>query len=322
VACWAIVKRSGFFRNWKAFSYYLFYMAGSSVVMLGISQFGTRNQFLIGYSVMDFLEAILLNLVVLEILVKVLDPFESLPGRTVARFCFWAILGISTAVALSVMMPAGHKEPFIQVPLTIERTIFLADACVLWILLVQSKALGIPWKSSVAEIAIGFVLYLTVQATTRFVAAIYQSPKLLSLASEVGQLAYLIAVLSWIWTIMRRDPIPAPPSAEALARMHKLSSDDEFVPKERIFAAVGIKIDRLGEEESDEQDDDALDFPPGRFNDRFSADPALSLSTRHRDLTSIEEPSEQSRPDKRPPSAGAPGPKAGSIDRSAKRKKN
>jgi hypothetical protein len=322
VACWAIVKRSGFFRNWKAFSYYLFYMAGSSVVMLGISQFGTRNQFLIGYSLMDFLEAILLNLVVLEILVKVLDPFESLPGRTVARFCFWAILGISTAVALSVMMPAGHKETFIQVPLTIERTIFLADACLLWILLVQSKALGITWKSSVAEIAIGFVLYLTVQATTRFVAAIYQSPKLLSLASEVGQVAYLIAVLSWIWTIMRRDPIPAPPSAEALARMHKLSSDDEFVPKERIFAAVGIKIDRLGVEESGEQDDDLLDFTPGRFNDRFSADPALSLSTRHRDLTSIEEPSEQSRPDKRPPSAEAPGPKAGSIDRSAKREKN
>src|SRR5215472_4740541 len=267
LACWAIVKRRGFFRNWKAFSYYMFYMATSSVVMLGISQFGTRDQFLIGYSVMDFLEAILLNLVVLEILVKVLDPFESLPGRTVARFCFWAILGISTAVALSVMMPAGHREIYIQAPLTIERTIFLADAFVLWILLMQSKALGITWKSAVAEIAVGFVLYLTVQATTRFVAAIYQSPKLLSLVSEVGQAAYLIAVLSWTWTIMRRDPIPAPPSAEALARMHKLSPDDEFVPKERIFAAVGIKIDRLDEEEAEEQDVDRPDFDPGRFND-------------------------------------------------------
>jgi len=299
LACWAIVKRTGFFRNWKAFSYYMFYMATSSVVMLGISQFGTRDQFLIGYSVMDFLEAILLNLVVLEILVKVLDPFESLPGRTVARFCFWAILGISTAVALSVMMPAGHREIYIQAPLTIERTIFLADAFVLWILLMQSKALGITWKSAVAEIAVGFVLYLTVQATTRFVAAIYQGPRLLSLASEVGQAGYLIAVLSWTWTILRRGPIPAPPSAEALARMHKLSPDDEFVPKERIFAAVGIKIDRLDEEEAEEQDVDRPDFDPGRFNDRASADPALSLSTRHRGLPSSGRPSEQSRPDKK-----------------------
>lgn len=254
LACWAIVKRRGFYRNWKAFSYYLFYMATSAVVMLGISQFGTRTQFIVGYSILDFLEAILLNLVVLDILVKVLDPFESLPGRTVARFCFWAIFGISTAVAISVMMPAGHKEAYIQVPLTIERTIFLADASLLWILLVQSKALGVTWKSSVAEIAIGFVLYLTVQATTRFVAAIYQSPRLLSLASEVGQAAYLIAVVSWIWTITHRDPIPAPPSAEALARVYRLSADDEIVPKERIFAAVGIKINRPGEEEVDEQE--------------------------------------------------------------------
>ncbi|HKV92860.1 MAG TPA: hypothetical protein VJW20_09960 [Candidatus Angelobacter sp.] len=254
LACWAIVRRKDFFRHWKAFSYYVFYMTASAVVMLVISQVGTRDMFLFGYSVMDFVEAILLNLVVLEILVKVLDPFESLPGRTVARFCFWAILGISTAVALSVMMPAGHKEAYIKVPLTIERTIFLADACLLWILLVQSKALGITWKSSVAEIAIGFVLYLTVQATTRFVAAIYQGPKLLSLASEVGQVAYLIAVLSWTWTILHRDPIPAPPSAEALAHVHKLSSEDLVVPKERIFAAVGIKITRPGDEQIDEQE--------------------------------------------------------------------
>jgi hypothetical protein len=248
-ACWAIVIRRKFFRNWKIFSYYIFYMTGSSLAMLAISLWGTRNQFIFGYSAVDFLEAILLNLVVLELLVKVLDPFESLPGRTVARFCFWAILGISAAVAISVMMPSGNKEIYIQVPLTIERTIFLADASLLWILLMQSKALGITWKSSIAEIAIGFVLYLTVQATTRFVVAVFYQPFLKSIASEVGQCAYLIAVLSWTWTVLRRDPVPAPPSPEALARMQKLASNDEVVPKERIFAAVGVKITRSGQNE-------------------------------------------------------------------------
>jgi hypothetical protein len=263
LACWALVKRRDFFHQWKVFGYYLFYMASSTVVMLGVSQFGTRNQFAYAYSAMDFIEAILLNLVVLEILVKVLDPFESLPGRTVARFCYWAILGISTAVALSVMMPAGHKEAYIQVPLTIERTIFLADASLLWILLVQSKALGITWKSSLAEIAIGFVLYLTVQATTRFVVAIYQTPLAQSRASEIGQVAYLIALLSWTWTITHRDPVAAPPSAEDLARVQSLSSEGEGVPKERILAAVGIKIARPGDdtESADEQEQDQPKLP-------------------------------------------------------------
>jgi hypothetical protein len=249
VACWALIKRKEFFRHWRVFGYYLFYMASSSILTLAIVWLGSRDAYAYTYLVVDFIEAILLNLVLLEILVKVLDPFESLPGRTVARFCFWAVLGISTAVALSVMMPSVHKEAYIQVPLTIERTIFLADASLLWILLVQSKSLGITWKSSVAEIAIGFVLYLTVQATTRFVVAIYQTPMLQSLASEVGQFAYLIAVLSWIWTILRRDPVPAPPSAESMARMEKLASQEDVVPKERIFAAVGIKVTKQEEEE-------------------------------------------------------------------------
>jgi hypothetical protein len=244
VACGALIKRKQFFQHWKVFGYYLFYSTGVAIFMLALALFASKSAFTTAYSVMDFVEAIFLNLVLLEILVKVLDPFESLPGRTVAKFCFWAILGISTAVAFSVMMPSGNKGPLIEVPVTIERTIFLADASLLWILLVQAKNLGITWKSSVAEIAIGFVLYLTVQSTTRFVASIYTDPMLRSISSEVGQFAFLIAVLGWIWTITHRDPVGAPLSSEAVARIQKLHSEDESVTKERIFAAVGIKINK------------------------------------------------------------------------------
>jgi hypothetical protein len=245
VACGALIWRREFFKHWKVFSYYVFYMAGAMIFTLAVERFGSSHAFEITYSLVDFIEAILLSLVLLEILVKVLDPFESLPGRMVARFCFWAVLGISTAVALSVMMPSGHKQTYIEVPLTIERTIFLADASLLWLLLVQSKKLGITWKSSVAEIAIGFVLYLTVQATTRFVVSIYTGPVLRSISSEVGQFAYLIALLSWISTIMRRDPVAAPLSSEAVARIQKPIAEDNIVTKERIFAAVGIRINKL-----------------------------------------------------------------------------
>jgi len=247
VACGALIWRREFFKHWKVFSYYVFYMAGAMIFTLAIERLGSSHAFEITYSLVDFIEAILLNLVLLEILVKVLDPFESLPGRVVARFCFWAVLGISTAVALSVMMPSGHKQTYIAVPLTIERTIFLADASLLWLLLVQSKKLGITWKSSVAEIAIGFVLYLTVQATTRFVVSIYPGPILRSISSEVGQFAYLIALFSWISTIMRRDPVAAPLSSEAVARIQKPIAEDNIVTKERIFAAVGIRINKSEE---------------------------------------------------------------------------
>ena len=253
VACGALIWRREFFRHWKVFSYYVFYMAGAMIFTLAVERFGSSHAFEITYSLVDFIEAILLNLVLLEILVKVLDPFESLPGRMVARFCFWAVLGISTAVALSVMMPSGHKQTYIEVPLTIERTIFLADASLLWLLLMQSKKLGITWKSSVAEIAIGFVLYLTVQATTRFVVSFYPSPILRSISSEVGQFAYLIALLSWISTITRRDPASISLSSEAIARIQQPKAEDNIVTKERIFAAVGIRINKA-EAETVEQE--------------------------------------------------------------------
>jgi hypothetical protein len=244
VACGALIWRREFFRHWKVFSYYIFYMAGAMIFTLAVERFGSSHAFEITYSLVDFIEAILLNLVLLEILVKVLDPFESLPGRMVARFCFWAVLGISTAVALSVMMPSGHKQTYIEVPLTIERTIFLADASLLWLLLMQSKKLGITWKSSLAEIAIGFVLYLTVQATTRFVVSIYPGPILRSISSEVGQLAYLVALLSWISTITRRDPLAVHLPSDVAASIQKSKAEDNIVTKERIFAAVGIRINK------------------------------------------------------------------------------
>src|SRR6266853_4563675 len=234
VACGALIKRKQFFQHWKVFGYYLFYSTGVAIFMLAMALFASTTAFATAYSVLDFIEAIFLNLVLLEILVKVLDPFESLPGRTVARFCFWAVLGILGAVALSVMTPSGHLDALVEVPLTIERTIYLADASLLWILLVQSKSLGITWKSSIAEISIGFILYLTVQATTRFMVSIYTGPMLRIISSEVGHAGYLIALLRWIWTITHRDPVDAPLSSEAVARIQKPHSEDQSVTKERI----------------------------------------------------------------------------------------
>src|ERR1700724_1550181 len=78
LACWVVAKR-GFYRSWKVFSYYLFFMAAESVVLLAISQFGSRNTYAVCYYIGSAAEAVLLSLVVLEILVKVLDPFEALP---------------------------------------------------------------------------------------------------------------------------------------------------------------------------------------------------------------------------------------------------
>jgi len=239
-ACWAIVKK-GFLPHWKAFGYYLFFMAAQNLVLLPVSLLGSTTLYAYTYYAADFLEALLLSLVVLEILVKVLDPFEALPGRTVARFCFWTICGVAMAVALSVLIPNNHPKDIVNFLGTAERTVFLAGAVILWVMLFQAKALGISWKSAVAEITVAFVLYLTVEATRGFVMLAYKNNLAQDIAFGMGQFGYLIAMASWIWTMTHREPVSSP-SGEALARVRELARGAEVVPKERILAAVGIKI--------------------------------------------------------------------------------
>lgn len=263
VACWLVVKRN-YFTQWRAFGYYLFFVAINSAVMFPLAIFHNGVKiYAATYLVGDFIEALLVSLVVLEILGRVLEPFETLPSRTVTRFCFWAVAGVCMTVVLSVVIPHApiHRAPnyLVDVPLALERTIFLACAAVLWAILFQAKALGISWKSSLAEIAIGFVLYLTVQSTSRFVMAAYDNIMINNIAAEVAQISYLIALASWIWTMTHRDPLPPRPEPEKLARVQELAQEDYgAVPRARIFAAVGIKVNTLEPTAQSEEDQSVI----------------------------------------------------------------
>ena len=252
-ACWISLKK-GYFGHWKAFGYYLFCMTACSVIGILAAFFGSRAVYRYVYAGSATLEAITLSLVVFEIMVKMLEPFDALPGRIVARFGFWAAVGISSAIALSVSV--GTNAPSLSSSaLTIERTVFLADATLLWLLLFQARALGVTWQSSAAEISIAFVLYLTVQAAVMFVVLIYSdNDRVVDLANGFGQFAYLISLCAWIWTMKHRDPTATHTSPEKLAEFQALASQHGAVPKERIFAAVGIKINKIETDACDESE--------------------------------------------------------------------
>ncbi|MBZ5523754.1 MAG: hypothetical protein LAP21_16090 [Acidobacteriia bacterium] len=249
-ACWVVVRR-GFYATWKAFTYYLFYGAGEAVILFIVARTASADTYSQVYYAASFVEAVLLCLVVLEILVKILDPFEALPARYIAWFCFWAALGISISAVVSMgpLLPSTLSEW----TLVTERTIMLCDAVLLWVILLQARSLGITWRSSVCEIALGFALFLTVQGVSKFIFAKYRtSNMLMSFADEAGQLAFLVAMGSWIWTMYHRNPLPPPPTAETLARMRTFTSDT-MITKEKMLAAVGVRIDRVEPDEAPEQ---------------------------------------------------------------------
>jgi hypothetical protein len=248
--CWRVV-RNGYFKSWKAFSYYLFFGVLEAPALFVVSQYAP-NAYATAYYAASFLEAVLLSLVVLEVLVKILDPFDALPARHIAWFCFWAVIGISASVAFSVgpLLPKSMSDWM----LVTERTIMLCDAALLWVILLRARAMGVTWRSSVAEIALGFAFFLTVQGITRFITGIYHdSVFLMGIADQISQSAFLIALLSWSWTMYHRDPLPSPPTAETLALMRSFASDT-MVTKEKMLAIVGVQIDMGTPEEANAEE--------------------------------------------------------------------
>jgi hypothetical protein len=248
LSCLTVVLR-GYTRSWKAFSYYLFCVTASSVAGL-VAVFVSKEIYQYVYTGASLLEAVTLSLVVFEIMVKMLEPFEALPGRLVARFGFWAAVGISSAITLSVLVGHNALSQGVDPALAVERTVYLAAATLLWLLIFQARSLGVTWQSSVAEIAIAFVLYLTVQAAVRFVVMIYwTNAHVVDIANLLGQFAYMVSLCSWIWTMRHRDPDTVFILPEKVAEVHALASKHDGVPKEKIFAAVGIKIHKIEAEE-------------------------------------------------------------------------
>jgi len=259
--CWRVV-RSGYFKSWKAFSYYLFFGLLEAPVLFVISQYAA-DAYTTAYYAAGFLEAVLLSLVALEVLVKVLDPFDALPARHVAWFCFWAVIGISVSVAFSVgpLVPKAMSDWM----LVTQRTIMLCDAALLWVILLRAKAMGVTWRSAVAEIALGFAFFLTVQGIARFIIGIYhESVSLMSIADQISQSAFLIALLSWTWTMYHRDPLPPPPTAETLALMRTFTSGT-MVTKEKMLAIVGVQID-MGVPEETNAKEQTLPAPEAEIN--------------------------------------------------------
>lgn len=249
LACWAVVKK-GYRSNWKAFSSYLFFVTVQSVMLFAIAHLFSAEVYTVAYYIGGFTEAVLLSLVVLEVLVRILDPFEALPGRNIAWFCFWAVIGISSAVTLS-MWRFSAPNSFGYLGLAIQRTIFLADAALLLVVLLQASSLGVSWRSSVSEIALGFFLFLSVQGVSRFVVNFFDNKELIRISGECGQAAYLIALTGWIWTMYHRNPLPSPLSTEAIVRMRAFASET-LVTKERMFSVVGVKVHRVGTEDETE----------------------------------------------------------------------
>jgi DNA-binding winged helix-turn-helix (wHTH) protein/energy-coupling factor transporter ATP-binding protein EcfA2 len=211
-AYWVVIRRR-FYRTWKALTWYLVFEIAESVVLKPLFLLSHRSPaYFFGYYVFGIAETIFRCLLVLEILIKVLNPFEALSGRRIAWFCFWAVQGISVVIAFSANQPAGNTwYSWISI---VGTTILMANGGLLAIMLFQARELGIPWKSPVVEIALGLILYSAVETVNRLLFYGYGNRAL----NPAASVAYLIMLMGWIWTMLYRDPYLTAPLSFAKKR--------------------------------------------------------------------------------------------------------
>jgi hypothetical protein len=214
VACWAVIKKE-FYKSWRAFSFYLFFEAVSSVVLFVVFLLVDSYYYSIIYTMIKSVETIVASLFVLEILIKILDRIEAMPGRKIAWFwfCFWPIQGISVAIAISTNQPSVADLYWLAVFWKASRIIFVANYLLLLVVLLQAKSLGMTRRSSVTEIAVGYAMYGTFEVVYLFSYVFYRTRFRESIMNVVDLgvcLANLTVQVGWVWTMLHREPFVSP----------------------------------------------------------------------------------------------------------------
>jgi hypothetical protein len=163
-------------------------------------------------------ETALLFLVVYDVFRNVFDPLSSLPPRTVARLVATVSIIAAVSITLAIWKPAVRPDALAALARTFERTTDFIVSLSFWSVVVYARKLGIPWRSRIAGIAAGFLLYLTSQSITT--AAMGFAPQTWSGGlSRTGGIFYLASLFLWLRAVQRKEIKVELPTPEALLQL-------------------------------------------------------------------------------------------------------
>lgn len=179
-----------------------------------------------------------------EIFCHTFEPLNSLPSKTIARLCM-ALLAIAMATLMVAFWhPASHPRfPwYVDLLSTMNRSAVIVTAGSLWSIVMYARALGIPWHSRVAEIARGFLVYLSVEAVTTTITG-YGGQVTTLWCNRVAMSASLVAFAIWLRGIRQKEIPAVLPTPQALKSLRTA-----VVHLRRQAIALVVSSTRLREE--------------------------------------------------------------------------
>jgi hypothetical protein len=197
-----VVLRSTFRRTYPAFSSFACFMAVTTPILMVLP----GVYYFLGYTIVSAATCVLLWATLFELYTWVCGPHFSLPSWVPHTIASWLALALCASAVATVGLYTVHSMPKrIAVLAAVQGGMLMALFLTLTVLLVYSRHLGMEWKTRPKQIVVGLAIYLSANTVVVFLLN-HVSRELATFLDRTGQIAFLLSLIWWTFTLRRREP--------------------------------------------------------------------------------------------------------------------
>lgn len=235
-----VASRRGVARMLPRYMLFLFFVSLQSTSLVVVSFLFSYSAYFWAFYIGMALETALMVGVVYDIFKNEFHPVDVLPAGSIAQVAVSLVIIAVVAITLAMWRPAVNAEALVALCRTAHRTSEFVVCCSLWSVVLYARSLGIPWRSRVAGIARGFLVYLTFQAVTTAGVA-FAGAAWVAWLSRAGIASYLVALVLWFRAVRQPEEISLElPTPDALLGLMRLMG--QMRPGTRQLREIKIKF--------------------------------------------------------------------------------
>lgn len=212
------VGYNGIQRTHRTFSLYLYFSLLTNIVLMSIP---VGNGFAIYTWVsvsIDMVLCLLQAICVADLYRRVFGPKISLPARVPRDLRLWLAIATALSGVIGLVFWPRYGSQGYRALMAIQSAAGIVLALALLILIFYGARIGHYLRSTSAQIAIGFVLMLSINAIS--LPVVMAGPRVFTFpAQRAGQFFGILAFGWWSWKFSKRQPVRVRPSPESVAEV-------------------------------------------------------------------------------------------------------
>ncbi|MGA3212253.1 MAG: hypothetical protein ABSD20_13185, partial [Terriglobales bacterium] len=163
-------------------------------------------------------QLIILIAVVLEVFGILFHPYETLPANTIGHFVMATIAVIVVAAVLTWRFPGAQPTAWMTFARALDQVVTWVLCLIFGLIVLFAKYFGIPWRHRLQGIALGFLIYLTVDVAVTTAVTQFRLPPY-SAVWPFGMAAFLIACCTWTYYFAAEEAPRTAPTLDELRRI-------------------------------------------------------------------------------------------------------